>query len=70
VAERLGVDLDVHRIGADLTEEDRSWHETYGVAPDGVVLVRPDGFVGWRSPAGAEATEATVERVLGALLHR
>jgi 2-polyprenyl-6-methoxyphenol hydroxylase-like FAD-dependent oxidoreductase len=69
-AKRLGVEVDVHRVGAELVEDDRSWHETYGVTPEGVVLVRPDGFVCWRSPAGAEATESTVERVLGALLHR
>lgn len=69
-AKRLGVDLDIHRIGADLTEEDRSWHETYGVTPDGAVLVRPDGFVCWRSPADAEPAESTVDRVLAALLHR
>ncbi|WBB81521.1 FAD-dependent oxidoreductase [Micromonospora sp. WMMD882] len=69
-AKRLGVELDVHRIGADLVEEDRPWAQTYGVAPDGVVLVRPDGFVCWRAPAGAEATESAVERVLAALLHR
>ncbi len=25
------------------------WHERYGVAGDGAVLVRPDGFVAWRS---------------------
>ncbi|MFC3576013.1 FAD-dependent oxidoreductase [Streptomyces yaanensis] len=40
--------------------EDR-WAGSYGVRPDGAVLVRPDGIVAWRSlgadPAGAE-TEA------------
>ncbi|MFE0592863.1 FAD-dependent monooxygenase [Micromonospora echinospora] len=69
-AKRLGVDLDVHRIGADLVEDDRPWHDTYGVTAQGAVLVRPDGFVCWRSPADAEPTESTVERVLTTLLHR
>ncbi|KOV89437.1 FAD-dependent monooxygenase [Streptomyces sp. NRRL B-3648] len=36
----------VHRIGADrLTDPSRRWAGTHGVARDGAVLVRPDGFV-------------------------
>ena len=27
---------------------DPAWMESYGVAPGGVVLVRPDGHVAWR----------------------
>lgn len=38
-----------YRIGVDLTDPDRNWHTAYGVHSDGAVLVRPDGYVGWRS---------------------
>jgi len=40
----LGVPLDSHVM------TDPQWPGLYGVAPDGAVLVRPDGHVAWRSP--------------------
>lgn len=30
---------------------------TYGLAPGGMVLIRPDGHIGWRAPVGADAAE-------------
>jgi 2-polyprenyl-6-methoxyphenol hydroxylase-like FAD-dependent oxidoreductase len=35
--------------GAGPADVDGHWHEVYGVEPTGAVLVRPDGYVGWRS---------------------
>ena len=35
--------------GGDFTDPDGAWGATYGVEPGGAVLVRPDGYVGWRS---------------------
>lgn len=63
-----GLGLDVYRAGADFTEIDRSWHEAYGVGPAGAVLVRPDGFVSWRSPGGPDDGEPV--EVLAAALDR
>ncbi|MHC0432276.1 FAD-dependent oxidoreductase [Streptomyces sp. O3] len=64
-ARRTGVRLRTAAFGTEL--EDRSdeggWHERYGVTADGAVLVRPDGFVAWRS-ADAPADAAAVERAL------
>src|ERR1700722_10423020 len=42
-------------IGDDknLVDPDGNWHDVYGVDPDGAVLVRPDGYVAWRSRSGA-----------------
>jgi hypothetical protein len=37
---------------------------------DGALLVRPDGFVAWRTEAAAEDHERTLERVLCRLLWR
>jgi 2-polyprenyl-6-methoxyphenol hydroxylase-like FAD-dependent oxidoreductase len=37
----------------DLSDPDGDWHDAYGVDPDGMVLVRPDGHVAWRSRSGA-----------------
>ena len=51
-----------YRLGTDLADPDGAWHAAYGVAPEGAVLVRPDGYVAWRS-AGAHEAPA---RALGA----
>jgi 2-polyprenyl-6-methoxyphenol hydroxylase-like FAD-dependent oxidoreductase len=36
-----------------LADIDSRWHHAYGVDPDGAVLVRPDGYVAWRSASAA-----------------
>ncbi len=45
IARATGIPLDVHVI------DDAAWHDLYGVERGGVVLVRPDGYVAWRSIA-------------------
>ena len=45
VARATGIPLVVHVIDA------AAWHDLYGVEQGGVVLVRPDGYVAWRSIA-------------------
>ena len=66
---RLGVD--VHRIGErGLGDHDAGFVDAYGLSPAGCLLVRPDGYVGWRAGAGEEPSGATAARVLGALLCR
>ncbi|MFJ2734914.1 MULTISPECIES: FAD-dependent monooxygenase [unclassified Streptomyces] len=67
---RLNVPLDVHSIGDgaeyDLdTGGDADWSSVHGVAPEGAVLVRPDGFVAWRTEAGTTDME---KELTGALL--
>jgi len=59
VAEKLGIPLRTHTIGAAESlmpseRDGRAWTDVYGVGPAGAVLVRPDAFVSWRSqgPAG------------------
>jgi 2-polyprenyl-6-methoxyphenol hydroxylase-like FAD-dependent oxidoreductase len=42
----------------------------YGIGPAGASLVRPDGFVGWRSPGAAADPEAELSRALTTLLGR
>lgn len=73
VADRLGVRLDAFGIGAgaELEPEDGAdWAEAHGTGRKGAVLVRPDGFVAWRTESGSEDAEATLHDVLVALLHR
>ncbi|PPK71124.1 FAD-dependent monooxygenase [Actinokineospora auranticolor] len=40
------------------------WSATYGVTPSGAVLVRPDGFVAWRTQAGVDSPVESLRAVL------
>jgi 2-polyprenyl-6-methoxyphenol hydroxylase-like FAD-dependent oxidoreductase len=42
----------------------------YGIGPDGASLIRPDGFVGWRSRNGVPDPAAKLSRALNGLLAR
>ncbi|MEV2211757.1 FAD-dependent monooxygenase [Streptomyces sp. NPDC050997] len=69
LAERMSVPLTSYRVGtgadAELTPEDGTdWLERHGVSPGGAVLVRPDGFVAWRSPGPVPDAESTLRHVL------
>ncbi|WP_128379337.1 FAD-dependent oxidoreductase [Streptomyces cavernae] len=73
VADRLAVRLKSYRVGAgpdaELAPEDGAdWAQVHGTTSEGAVLVRPDGFVAWRSPGAATDAEATLTEVLGAVL--
>jgi hypothetical protein len=61
-AEALGVGLDVCTLDQD------GFPEAYGISPTGAVLVRPDGYVGWRSADDANASQEEMTRVVGSLL--
>ncbi|HYE93153.1 MAG TPA: FAD-dependent monooxygenase, partial [Terriglobales bacterium] len=45
------VPVDVRTVGADgdVRDPDGAWHAAYELEPGGAVLVRPDGYVGWRT---------------------
>jgi 2-polyprenyl-6-methoxyphenol hydroxylase-like FAD-dependent oxidoreductase len=62
--------VDAYRIGVDLADTDGEWARRYGVEPDGVVLVRPDGFVAWRSARSEPAPATVLSTVLAQLLDR
>ncbi|MEU3655592.1 FAD-dependent monooxygenase [Streptomyces sp. NPDC032161] len=73
VAARLSVRLRVYGVGpgADLEPEGGAdWAQAHGTTPEGAVLVRPDGFVAWRSTGSVDDAEATLHDVLTSLLHR
>ena len=67
----LGVALDVHVVGGpDLADPEGVFPGAYGISPSGAVLVRPDGFVGWRAADAAGAAEDTLRQALRTLLCR
>ena len=66
----LGSTLAVYRIGrdGDLGDPEQQWTQRMGVASDGAVLVRPDGFVAWRSRHLEQAPERQLEDVMSRIL--
>ncbi|WP_329181509.1 FAD-dependent oxidoreductase [Streptomyces sp. NBC_01477] len=72
-AEKLGVPLDRYRVGAGpdadlVTEPGADWAAAHGTGEDGALLVRPDGFVAWRSTGGSADPEAELTGVLRQVL--
>ncbi|MDX3537802.1 FAD-dependent monooxygenase [Streptomyces sp. MB09-01] len=75
VAKRMNVRLDAYAIGngpeADLIPSSAGdWAEAHGTTPAGAVLVRPDGFVAWRSEEAVADEESVLYKVLTTLLDR
>jgi hypothetical protein len=57
---------DLHRYGPVLLDAKRELHRTYGAGEETLYLIRPDGYVGFRSQP---AREDLLLRYLGDLLH-
>jgi len=70
-AKQLKLDLDVHQIGAaGLVDPSGHFAVGFGITLTGAVLVRPDGFVGWRAKDSTGASAATLASVLASILCR
>ncbi|MFB6890395.1 FAD-dependent oxidoreductase [Kitasatospora sp. NPDC056327] len=72
-ADRLAVPLDAFRIGDgaddDLAPEPGAdFGALHGIGPGGALLVRPDGFVAWRSEGPVGDPDAVVGHVLRTVL--
>ncbi|MDQ1042586.1 FAD-dependent monooxygenase [Streptomyces sp. V4I2] len=73
LAEEMSIPLISYRMGdgpdAELTPEgDTDWSAAHGTTPAGAVLVRPDGFVAWRSSEPTPDAESALRHVLTTLL--
>jgi putative polyketide hydroxylase len=73
LTEETSVPLTSYRVGdgsgAELSPEgDADWSAVHGTTPEGAVLVRPDGFVAWRSPGPVPDAESALRQVLATLL--
>jgi putative polyketide hydroxylase len=64
------VPIEVLSVGeaADLQAPSGRFEALYGVEPDGAVLVRPDGFVGWRSQRAGDAPADELARAVATIL--
>ncbi len=77
VVQHLDLDLNVHRIGdqgqGECFDVEGRFFATYGLTETGAVLVRPDGFIGWRvreTSSSAEQCEQMLAQVLAHVLCR
>jgi putative polyketide hydroxylase len=72
VSESLGVPLDAYRFGVELRARQTAADGAgaHGIAPAGALLVRPDGFVAWRSTGAVADPTVELERALQATLSR
>jgi hypothetical protein len=68
VVQRLGVPLDAYRFGVELAGAEGA--AAHGIGANGALLVRPDGFVAWRTEVAAENPERELEQALSRLLCR
>jgi 2-polyprenyl-6-methoxyphenol hydroxylase-like FAD-dependent oxidoreductase len=65
VAGELGVDATFVHIGGDVTSRDpRAFRSAYGIEASGATLIRPDGYVAWRT---LDAPDDPIATLTGAL---
>jgi putative polyketide hydroxylase len=65
---RLGIKLNAVALKSAVDSWGRAWWEVFGVTPAGVVLVRPDGFVAWRTRTTSVTWQTEFTDVLRTLL--
>lgn len=68
--EALHLPLDIYQIGgeaANLIDTGNTFCDAYGITATGAVLVRPDGFVGWRSRVAGEQQQDAEQALMQAL---
>jgi 2-polyprenyl-6-methoxyphenol hydroxylase-like FAD-dependent oxidoreductase len=66
------VPLDAFRVAGDgaVTDPTGAFPDAFGLAPDGAVLVRPDGVIAWRASDRAGTPRDQLQRVVRRLLAR
>ena len=73
LAAETGLPLDAVRIGhldGDYHDPRCGWQRHRQIASDGAILIRPDRFIAWRSPAGASDPRAVLAAALSQILAR
>lgn len=60
---KLGLSVDMYSIGQDqpYSDDDGSFLASYGISDSGAVLVRPDGFIAWRTQNAATQSGESAE---------
>jgi len=70
ISSHLGVSIEVYDISSqgDGIEYEDSWEALYGVTSQGAVLIRPDGFVAWRTKEGESNPYLILKQVMTSIL--
>ena len=70
-AARLRLDARAVIVGVDVTTDDPAdaIPKAFGMTSAGAAVVRPDGYIGWRSPAELADPADTLTAVLASLAH-
>lgn len=63
-----GMPLDAFRVEHDLTDSSGKFCDSYGITRAGASLVRPDGFIAWRRPAGVTDPRSVLREALARAL--
>ncbi|MGQ0515204.1 FAD-binding monooxygenase, partial [Bacillus sp. D-CC] len=63
---KLGVNIKVYRVGlsGDFITQENVFSELYGLGDGGAILIRPDGFIGWRSAKAVVNPDVMLEEVM------
>jgi putative polyketide hydroxylase len=69
---KLEIEVDAYCVGpdGDVVDAHNAFEDAYGITRAGAVLVRPDGFVGWRSSELGPAADVTLFQILSSILCR
>jgi hypothetical protein len=72
VSGKLGIAVDAYRIGPhdDMIGGDSRFAEAYRLAGSAAVLMRPDGFIAWRTGAAEGDAERSLSEILSRILCR
>ncbi|WP_459500225.1 FAD-dependent oxidoreductase [Bacillus sp. C1] len=70
VASRLGIGIEMYRVSqkGDFIDRNNKFVTLYGINPEGAVLVRPDGFIGWGTKEAILTPDIVLEEVLNCML--
>ncbi|EJS70205.1 FAD-dependent oxidoreductase [Bacillus cereus] len=70
VSSKLGINIKVYRVGlsGDFIAQENVFRERYGIGHEGAVVIRPDGFIGWRSEIEVANLGTVLNEVMNHLL--
>jgi putative polyketide hydroxylase len=63
-----GIRLDVQRVGSGISDPEGRLPQAFGISSRGASLIRPDGFVAWRSVGASPQRAQDLHEALGRLL--
>ncbi len=63
-----GVGDDAYTFGQELSDPDNGFAAAYGLTASGAALVRPDGFVAWRSKSAEDHPREILQKVFASML--